>query len=37
MAHYGILKQAAVTPAGEDIRGSHLYGFNNEKLGKLMT
>jgi PRC-barrel domain protein len=35
MAHYGILKQAAVTPAGEDIRGSHLYGFNNEKLGKI--
>src|ERR1700733_5242632 len=35
MAHYGILKQTAVTPAGEDIRGSHLYGFNNEKLGKI--
>lgn len=35
MAHYGILKGASVTEAGEDIRGSHLYGVGDEKLGKI--
>lgn len=35
MAHYGILKEASIAQAGEDIRGSHLYGNNDEKLGKI--
>jgi hypothetical protein len=35
MSHYGILRDVAVTQTGEDIRGSHLYGVNDEKLGKI--
>lgn len=35
MAHFGVLKDSAVIQAGEDIRGSHLYGMNDEKLGKV--
>lgn len=35
MAHYGVLRDAAVLQAEEDIRGSHLYGLNDEKLGKI--
>ena len=35
MSHYGILRNVAVTQTGEDIRGSHLYGVNDEKLGKI--
>jgi sporulation protein YlmC with PRC-barrel domain len=35
MAHYGILGRTAVSEAGEDIRGAHLYGINDEKLGKI--
>lgn len=35
MAHYGTLKNAAITEAGEDIRGAHLYGVNHDKLGKI--
>ena len=35
MAHYGILKDAHITDAANDIRGSHLYGLNDEKLGKI--
>jgi hypothetical protein len=35
MAHYGILKDARVADAADDIRGSHLYGLNDEKLGKI--
>ncbi|SRR5579862_4679412 len=35
MAHYGILGRTAVSEAGEDIRGSHLYGMSGEKLGKI--
>ena len=35
MAHYGILGDARVVDAIEDIRGSKLYGMNNEKLGKI--
>lgn len=35
MAHYGTLKDARVTDAANDIRGSHLYGLNDEKLGKI--
>jgi PRC-barrel domain len=35
MAHYGVLRDTAVVQAGEDIRGSHLYGVNDEKLGKI--
>lgn len=32
MAHYGTLKDMRVP---DDIRGSHLYGLNDEKLGKI--
>lgn len=35
MAHYGTLRDFRVGDAGEDIRGSHLYGLNDEKLGKI--
>jgi sporulation protein YlmC with PRC-barrel domain len=35
MAHYGILRETRFTDAAEDIRGSHLYGVNDEKLGKI--
>ena len=35
MAHYGTLKDARFADASEDIRGSHLYGLNDEKLGKI--
>lgn len=35
MAHYGILRNSTITEAGEDIRGAHLYGVNDEKLGKI--
>jgi uncharacterized protein YrrD len=35
MAHFGTLKDALVAEAGEDVRGSRLYGLNDEKLGKI--
>lgn len=35
MAHYGILKNMSVSDAAEDIRGSYLYGADDEKLGKI--
>lgn len=35
MAHYGRLGNATVLGAEDDIRGSHLYGVNDEKLGKI--
>jgi sporulation protein YlmC with PRC-barrel domain len=35
MAHYGILKDTRVGETAEDIRGSHLYGLEDEKLGKI--
>ncbi|HEX4783163.1 MAG TPA: PRC-barrel domain-containing protein [Candidatus Sulfotelmatobacter sp.] len=35
MAHYGTLKDISVADAADDIRGSHLYGLNDEKLGKI--
>ncbi len=35
MAHYGTLKDLRVADAADDIRGSHLYGLNDEKLGKI--
>ena len=35
MAHYGTLKDVRVAEAADDIRGSHLYGLNDEKLGKI--
>jgi hypothetical protein len=35
MAHYGTLKNAEIAGAGEDVRGAHLYGINDEKLGKI--
>jgi hypothetical protein len=35
MAHYGILGGTAIAESGEDIRGAHLYGTNDEKLGKI--
>ena len=35
MAHYGILRNTAVSDAAEDIRGASLYGTDDEKLGKI--
>jgi sporulation protein YlmC with PRC-barrel domain len=35
MAHYGTLNDANISDAAQDIRGSNLYGLNDEKLGKL--
>lgn len=35
MTHYGILGDARVIDAAEDIRGSKLYGMNDEKLGTI--
>jgi sporulation protein YlmC with PRC-barrel domain len=35
MAHYGTLKDVTIADAADDIRGSHLYGLNDEKLGKI--
>jgi len=35
VAHYGILGETKFADAGEDIRGAHLYGINDEKLGKI--
>ena len=35
MAHYGTLKNSRISEAAEDIRGSKLYGLNDEKLGKI--
>jgi len=35
MAHYGTLKGNVVGETGEDVRGSHLYGVDDEKLGKI--
>jgi len=35
MAHYGMLKDTVIAGSAEDIRGTHLYGANDEKLGKI--
>jgi sporulation protein YlmC with PRC-barrel domain len=35
MAQYGMLRDYRLTDAAEDIRGSKLYGLNDEKLGKI--
>jgi sporulation protein YlmC with PRC-barrel domain len=35
MAQYGRLQDYRFTEAAEDIRGSYLYGLNDEKLGKI--
>jgi hypothetical protein len=35
MSHYGTLKETRFADASADIRGSHLYGLNDEKLGKI--
>ena len=35
MANYGLLRSYRFTDAAEDIRGSKLYGLNDEKLGKI--
>lgn len=35
MAHYGTLRDIRIADAADDIRGSHLYGLNDEKLGKI--
>ncbi|HXP43560.1 MAG TPA: PRC-barrel domain-containing protein [Candidatus Acidoferrales bacterium] len=35
MAHYGTLRDTQFADATEDIRGSHLYGLDDEKLGKI--
>lgn len=35
MAHYGILRGTPIAESREDIRGAHLYGVDDEKLGKI--
>jgi uncharacterized protein YrrD len=35
MAQSGMLRDYRFTEAAEDIRGSQLYGVNDEKLGKI--
>src|SRR5882757_5639534 len=35
MAQHGMLRDYRFTDAAEDIRGSKLYGLNDEKLGKI--
>jgi len=35
MAKHGLLGNYRFTDAAEDIRGSKLYGLNDEKLGKI--
>ena len=35
MAQYGTLRNYQLEDAAEDIRGSHVYGLNDEKLGKI--
>jgi len=35
MAQHGMLRDYRFTEAAEDIRGSKLYGLNDEKLGKI--
>ncbi len=35
MSHYGTLKETRFADASEDIRGSHLYGLDDEKLGEI--
>ena len=35
MANYGMLRNYRFTDTAEDIRGSKLYGLNDEKLGKI--
>src|ERR1700693_4139495 len=35
MTHYGTLKDARIANGSDDLRGSHLYGLNDEKLGKI--
>lgn len=35
MAHYGTLQNALSFEASEDIRGAHVYGLDDEKLGKI--
>ena len=35
MAHYGTLKDTRLGDSADDIRGCHLYGLNDEKLGKI--
>lgn len=35
MAQYGTLKDYRFTNDAEDVRGSHVYGRNDEKLGKI--
>jgi sporulation protein YlmC with PRC-barrel domain len=35
MANYGMLREYQFVDAGEDIRGSKLYGIGDEKLGKI--
>jgi PRC-barrel domain protein len=35
MAHYGTLGSQSIADVSEDIRGTHVYGNNDEKLGKI--
>lgn len=39
MAHYGTLRDYRFSDldAADDIRGSHIYGPDGEKLGKMRT
>jgi hypothetical protein len=36
MAHYGTLKQMPIGTPSEDVRGSHLYGVDDDELGKIV-
>jgi len=36
MAHYGTLKDTAISTPSEDVRGAHLYSFGDDKLGKIV-
>jgi hypothetical protein len=35
MTHYGTLKDTVIAGSAEDIRGNHLYGLKDDKLGKI--
>ncbi|HKV76779.1 MAG TPA: PRC-barrel domain-containing protein [Candidatus Sulfotelmatobacter sp.] len=35
MSHYGTLRDTVIVGSAEDIRGTHLYGSNDDKLGKI--
>jgi uncharacterized protein YrrD len=35
MSHYGVLGNYRFQEAADDIRGTHLYGLQDQKLGKI--